>query len=327
MTQRQPIPEIPPEWDPLNKPQLGVRGYTYSHFRADEVSSAAQKAVRRCHPEEAVQWFMELYWTGTAMRTNIWNRALVMAVEDIGPAAISAIVQVQYLVKHFKDNPMGCAIAAWQLASLPKSRVNDWAVKLYPELNDAATCDKIGTPDVLKERLIEGLVQHNPGIAHYYAKALHFTSQKVKGKYKNAQWLIWQAFQEVIGHKDPYLQTLQEVGMDSTWRWRKRCRLLHIHVIHLWCNQRWPKKMPEATLPDQKTQTNIQQLVERHLRREGLVGVPDYALDKHTMRGKQMSRGVKHFVEEGAILRNEDREWKPIADYYLQLLFDTGYTK
>ncbi len=120
MTQRHPIPEIPSDWDllhkfpnpdgrwdPLTNPRLGVRGYTYSYFRADEVSSSAQKAVRRCYPEEAIQWFMEMYWTGPAMRTNIWNRALVMAVEDIGPADISMIVQVHYLMKNFRDNPLG----------------------------------------------------------------------------------------------------------------------------------------------------------------------------------------------------------------------------
>jgi replication-associated recombination protein RarA len=34
--------------------------------------------------------------------------------------------------------------------------------------------------------------------------------------------------------------------------------------------------------------------------------IPDYALDKHTSRGKAMGRGVDHFFEEGAKLANED---------------------
>jgi replication-associated recombination protein RarA len=32
--------------------------------------------------------------------------------------------------------------------------------------------------------------------------------------------------------------------------------------------------------------------------------IPDYALDKHTMRGRQMKRGFEHFFEEGARLEN-----------------------
>jgi replication-associated recombination protein RarA len=33
--------------------------------------------------------------------------------------------------------------------------------------------------------------------------------------------------------------------------------------------------------------------------------IPDYALDWHTKRGRQMGRGVEHFLEEGAKLVNE----------------------
>jgi replication-associated recombination protein RarA len=33
--------------------------------------------------------------------------------------------------------------------------------------------------------------------------------------------------------------------------------------------------------------------------------IPDYALDKHTARGKAKDRGMKHFLEEGAKLVNE----------------------
>lgn len=34
--------------------------------------------------------------------------------------------------------------------------------------------------------------------------------------------------------------------------------------------------------------------------------IPDYALDQHTVRGKRMQRGVKHFLESSAKLENED---------------------
>jgi hypothetical protein len=37
------------------------------------------------------------------------------------------------------------------------------------------------------------------------------------------------------------------------------------------------------------------------LRRE----IPDHALDKHTMRGRKMGRGSKHFFEEGSKLVNK----------------------
>jgi replication-associated recombination protein RarA len=40
--------------------------------------------------------------------------------------------------------------------------------------------------------------------------------------------------------------------------------------------------------------------------------IPDYALDKHTARGRKMGRGVDHFVEVGSKLENE----APIDDPY-----------
>jgi len=46
-------------------------------------------------------------------------------------------------------------------------------------------------------------------------------------------------------------------------------------------------------------------------RKEGKkVDVEDYALDKHTARGRAMGRGMKHFLEEGAKLVNESQEVK-----------------
>jgi replication-associated recombination protein RarA len=36
--------------------------------------------------------------------------------------------------------------------------------------------------------------------------------------------------------------------------------------------------------------------------------MPDYAIDKHTFRGRKKGRGLKHFVEEGSKIANEGAE-------------------
>ena len=41
--------------------------------------------------------------------------------------------------------------------------------------------------------------------------------------------------------------------------------------------------------------------------------VPDYALDKHTLRGKRMGRGNQHFIEVGAHLENAAKLDDPYA--------------
>ena len=319
---RLPLPERPLDWDTINNPQPGLRGNTYSSFRSDEASSAAQKAVRRGYGEEAVQWFLELFWTGQAARTNIWNRALVMTIEDVGPANNWLVQQVQGLLVAHKDNPTAMAITALLLARSRKSRVNDWAVKIVPELSQPAIADAVGTPQQLQQLLLDGLRRKDIGACLYAVKALVFTTVKISGKYKNAQWLIWLAFDQIIGiHPDcrEYLETIKAVGMMDTWRWEKKCRLLHIHVIHLWCTEgRWPvsSQRPDLTVSEE-LQAEALALVQRCHRHDGLVGVPDYALDKHTQRGKSMGRGLAHFIQEGSLLVDVDPDWEPLSNWYL----------
>jgi len=39
-----------------------------------------------------------------------------------------------------------------------------------------------------------------------------------------------------------------------------------------------------------------------------LLSIPDYALDKHTARGRAMKRGFEHFIQKGSKLKNETIE-------------------
>ena len=67
---------------------------------------------------------------------------------------------------------------------------------------------------------------------------------------------------------------------------------------------------------------SLNPLVERFKRREGLVGIPDIAVDKHTARGKQMGRGSEHFIKEGCRLENESPDWKGLSQWYLEQHLD-----
>lgn len=51
--------------------------------------------------------------------------------------------------------------------------------------------------------------------------------------------------------------------------------------------------------------------------------IPDYALDTHTVRGKMMGRGFKHFLEEGAKLNNETLE-NPYKESAARILLKYG---
>jgi hypothetical protein len=311
MTFRYPLPPIPAQPN-----TAGLRGLTYSGFRFDEVSSAAQKSVRRGQKEEAIQWFLELFWSGTAAtRTNIWNRALVMAVEDIGPSEPLMILKIWHLYCNHSEDPCALATAAWLLASASwKTRINDAAMRLNSELETPSEADKLGTPKALQQKLESALQRKDVRESLFYAKALFNTSQEVTDqRFKKAQWLVWTALENVVGVKEwTYIKALREIGASKNWSRTERNRLLHVHAILLWCRGCLPPSIQGLENVDvMKSELNA--IVEKTKMRQDLLGIPDYAVDMHTARGKSLGRDWNHFMKQGALVDNEDPQWTQIG--------------
>jgi replication-associated recombination protein RarA len=63
-------------------PWVGVK--TYHGLPADQVISALQKEIRRGHTENAVLLAYEMTITSPAMEDYLWQRLMVITVEDIG---------------------------------------------------------------------------------------------------------------------------------------------------------------------------------------------------------------------------------------------------
>ncbi len=327
VVKRDPLPEIPPGWDSTS--QKGYPVKTYSGFQSDEVSSAFQKAVRRGNEVEAIQWALELFWTNLSQRTHIWNRSLTVAVEDIGVSDPYLILKVWSLRQNYEDDPVAIATVASLLATTKKSRVNDWACLLYPEVTQPEVALSLGTPLELKTKLKFALDQRDLDKALLYSKALFYTPTPIAGAYSKAQWYVWEALLEMT-HDHPYVTILKEIGSSPNWRWTDKNRLLHTHIIHLWLTRR----LGDASLPESKEASvsntagevkvypivTLTSVVEKFRLRQGLVGIPDYAVDKHTQRGRNMHRGLDHFISEGALLSNEDSEWKGLSEAYLKLI-------
>jgi replication-associated recombination protein RarA len=63
-------------------PRVDVK--TYHGLPADEVISALQKEIRRGNAENAVLLAYEMMITSPAMEDYLWQRLMVISVEDIG---------------------------------------------------------------------------------------------------------------------------------------------------------------------------------------------------------------------------------------------------
>ncbi len=82
---------------------------TYHGFKADHVISALQKEIRRGHSENACLLAYEMVLTSPALEDYLWQRLMVISVEDIGfgqPMAPVLINSLQQMLSTF-DHSVG----------------------------------------------------------------------------------------------------------------------------------------------------------------------------------------------------------------------------
>jgi replication-associated recombination protein RarA len=111
-------------------PWVDVR--TLHGFAADQVISALQKEIRRGHSENAVLLAYEMARTSPAMEDYLWQRLLVIAVEDIGfgepqaPVLVHALYQtVQTFDRSVGERVLFAVHAVRYLCGCPKDRSSD----------------------------------------------------------------------------------------------------------------------------------------------------------------------------------------------------------
>lgn len=287
---------------------------TYNYYDSAEVSSAFQKSVRRGHLE-ACHWALELYWTGPRQRTNIWNRILVTSVEDIGLACPELIVhllrlrQVDQQVEWGLGHYLAVARAAELCVKARKSRLADLLAHRYSFKENIPDSIKSYPPEVAQRRLMDAIYGRRLDESLIWAEYLWCTPEPIPRRYKRAGWLVWEALEETLeGLARQLLPPLKELGMSPNWRWQRKTRLLWIHLILLQLYE--PLLGPEAQLHQLKEMSlhDLKAMTARTYRRVDLPPIPDCALDKHTLRGLAMGRGLQHFLEVGARIENSAPE-------------------
>ena len=111
-------------------PWVDVR--TINGYAADQVISALQKEIRRGNTENAVLLAYEMVCTSPALEDYLWQRLLVIAVEDIGfgepqaPALLHAMHQtLQGCDRGMGERRLFAVHAVRYLCGCPKDRSSD----------------------------------------------------------------------------------------------------------------------------------------------------------------------------------------------------------
>ncbi len=100
---------------------------------------------------------------------------------------------------------------------------------------------------------------------------------------------------EDIGLANPQAVRLAQVWTEQAWAWNKTkngaWKLALANVVLMLCRS-----------PKSREADHFQCVAFDHVDRGQVVEIPDFALCKHTRRGRKLGRGVDHFREVGTVL-------------------------
>ncbi len=335
---RSKLPLIPKNWTTDSNKTKSLRVKTYSYFNYDEVSSALQKAVRRGFEDEALQWSIEMFFTNSKIsntNTNLWNRLLTIAVEDIGPSNSNLVIQIYNLLKTNKNDKLAIASIAVELAKNKKCRMNDWPICVknnhfeefeneikYWKGDEEERRDE-EEPDYLifskkpkyilydlKNELKVALINKDSLKSTRIINVIASCNYKAIGKCRNPIIVIWEAFFEI--NNNIFVKTIYELFKSSNWKFKDKGFILINHVCHCIIYN-----LTTIPITDLQIDSSLDDKIEKIIKRENLLGVPEYAQDIHTMVGRCKGKDINDFINEGSICNNEDEQFIKINNKYL----------
>nr|QBK92833.1 MAG: uncharacterized protein LCPAC401_04710 [Pithovirus LCPAC401] len=333
---RYSLPDVDEKFDSLK--DQGKRSIfalkTLHGFEFSEASSSLQKAIRRGHWKDALQWAIEMSQVPVQGRSNLFNRLYIIAVEDIGPADPKQFLIINALHKLYledKENVLYAATGAVSLAKAKKSRANDWAVHVYRFSQEDVKDENV---ENLVDEFVMNFFNKKLWETLYFAMKLMATSEKLKVKgirvtvpIKVGIVKVQKRLCEILENDDKkeYMNLVMKRAIDRTTGPSKNkknpCRggegiLFFIHIMHIW--------MFDVEYGDEISSEPDKSLIPLidDVMKGNILGVPDYALDIHTRRGKKMGRNLHHFIEEGSFLNDESEQWKPYSDFCLSKLME-----
>lgn len=257
--------------------------------------SALQKFIRRWEIDAAVSVANQLCRPYSDQRWHrLWRRLNIIATEDIGIAHQGMFLYLskqEDLIRKTanEEQKIGLTLDTVKtLASAKKSRLTDHAfIYLKTELlngngsdfSDVSIWDIIQKEHINEEELLQFVVW-------VYLK------NNTKFNLKEC----WEALMSCeVSNPEEMISLKQAWDTDD-------CILFLIHACLL-----VTRNYPSDPVWERKVTGSI-----------GQVEIPDYAYDKHTAVGRQMGRGMKHFIEVGCLIKNRPKDL--VDSYYDRLL-------
>jgi hypothetical protein len=317
--------------------RMTPNGYCY-----DECISALQKSIRRGLLTESLFWACEIYDMNGPFRSNLINRIKVIVSEDIGIANSFAVVAVDDYLRRYKRSDdeerkkriiMGIVK---MLCLSPKNRwcdsiihatmepdpsnfpvgfgkwdFSDWNGKLFhPKTGDGKKLVRFmnnfkRSLDTLDETAacywVQKIFDIHPDERN---SALRNTS---RGKSRDPMYAVWEELfrrnPAILGFRGDDLIVKCLLKFYDEKKNGRTERLFVVHAILEYCRRRRLRtnRWDLSDCYERMILTDVEwNSVEEHVK----IPMPDWAIDKHTIRGKRRGRDTNHFWNVGALLMN-----------------------
>ncbi|MEQ9366904.1 MAG: hypothetical protein RIF32_21880 [Leptospirales bacterium] len=282
---------------------------TFSGHNLFDVASAFQKSVRRGLEEEALHWAVEM--DRGAYGEYVWKRIRIIVSEDIGlanPPLATCIASLYRTWKNCEDESRRPVLlqAVRTVVRSQKSRLVDHALMVWYHYADTspATADD----DQLLKKFQSSIAKRDERKALFQAACLDRRDLAKKA------WVairICAASRVYDKHYlAPIVHALEELWKDQNKKNDAKHapqRLFLMHAVLLLARG-------DDRISQEK---GLREYYGRAFQRRE---IPDFAYDKHSLKGYGMGRGVRHFFEEGAKLKNDRCFVDPYKEEALKIM-------
>lgn len=292
--------------------------FTRKNHPVDEVMSALQKAIRRGQVQEAIYWALEYH---AYYHKAIWTgRFLTYLHEDIGLASPATALYVDALRQYalaLPDAGKGetgqtpVAYAAMAMARAPKSR-RAVSCHLLVYEDDFSSQYEVNIKSLQEvENVLGWCLMHGDELESVYWASIMETEFRGKTPGYQQVWNLLEvcaiAGQTIHSTVLAYVQMCKRHYMEFVVAGKPENLCLINAALAV-------ARAPRETFSFKTLNPEVEGIddyIKLVNSNEYRIDVPDEALDKHTVRGKNMKRGIVHFQEVGARLENEAVELDP----------------
>lgn len=291
-----------------------ANGYNFS-----EATSAMQKCIRRGLTNDALYWAHELH---TRYHHYVWRRLMLITNEDIGIARPWVITAIPDLAEQRELDRHALAKAVTLLCDGPKTRLVDrLTIVISLEQEIGWRPRPAGEVEEMEAGFLDRLRARDEEAACDYAFCLTpvQTVTRIHAATPRQEHRVWGALRTVawdLAVRGGYPFALKALSaleacyddMRKKKGYALDASFFFVQGILLLCRR--PVMEPPPFI-------DVQYKHQFDGRK-----VPDFALDRHTGRGRAKGRDFRHFLEEGMVVIPDDPRF---AEAYLQRYIDILY--